>query len=123
MTHTLCTFDIYAASSLMLYCYRRSRTMTKWNERYPEWRDDPKVLVFAYDPTDDTHRDAVLHMVVMNASKTGKDELFAHTMVPLRFVMDQRKHSFWLRLCCPSGMIWIRRIMFPITFNNSMVRC
>jgi hypothetical protein len=95
--------------------------MTKWNERYPEWRDDPKVICFPFDPSSGVPGDAVLSLAVFNTSKTGRDELFARTLVPLRLVMDQLKHSFWLRLCCPSGKCGQFAISSHIYFKSMML--
>jgi hypothetical protein len=46
---------------------------------------------------------ALMSVILRNASKSGTDEIIARALLPLAFLMDQKKHSFWLKFHPPTG--------------------
>mmetsp|Transcript_170 Transcript_170/g.300 ORF Transcript_170/g.300 Transcript_170/m.300 type:complete len:1337 (+) Transcript_170:2-4012(+) len=83
------------------YPESRQRTLTRWDERYPDWRDEPKSLMFPLTRSGDVPSGSVLSIILWNASKTGADEVIALSLLPLKLLLDQKKHSFWLKLHAP----------------------
>ena len=87
----------------LCYSCSRQRTLTRWDERYPDWRDEPKSLMFPLTRSGDVPSGSVLSIILWNASKTGADEVIALSLLPLKLLLDQKKHSFWLKLHAPHG--------------------
>lgn len=87
------TFYDYPAS--------RQRTLTKWNEKYPNWRDEPKVLQVIVDENQSIPRGAIMSVILRNASKSGTDEMIARALCPLSYLLDQKKHHLWLKFHSP----------------------
>jgi hypothetical protein len=46
---------------------------------------------------------ALMSVILRNASKAGTDEIIARALLPLTHLMDQKKHSFWLKFHPPTG--------------------
>eukprot|EP01041_Mallomonas_annulata_P000374 gene374-683_t len=72
----------------------RVRTSTKWNTRYPQWRE-------RLTPLPVCTLGGVLCVVVWDATKQGNDHIIGHAALPLYRLLDQRLHTYWLRLRVP----------------------
>ena len=81
----------------------RQRTLTKWNEKYPNWRDEPKVLNVVFDEHESIPKGSLLSVILRSASKSGVDEVIARALLPLHYLLDQRKHNYWLKFHPPTG--------------------
>lgn len=73
------------------------RTQTKWGELYPHWKEEEfKMLVATTDKKSlASHR---LYFNLMDATKSGEDVHIGSCWLPLSVLLDQRKHSYWLRV-------------------------
>jgi hypothetical protein len=96
----------------------RQRTLTKWNEKYPTWRDEPKTLqVFLAEPQSQEGQGQgggpIMSVILRNASKSGTDEIIARALLPLSYLLDQRKHSFWLKFHPPTGELISLTLLSP----------
>jgi Ca2+-dependent lipid-binding protein len=64
------------------------RSETKWNELYPTWNAE---FVFGEISSKLSH----LRIVVMDATKVGRDEMIGTIVVPLKELLDQRGVTRW----------------------------
>jgi len=69
----------------------RLRSSTKWNTRYPQWREVlPSLSV--------TDLHSALCMEVRDATRQGKDVVIGDAVLPLSHLWDQCSHTFWIRV-------------------------
>ena len=73
------------------------RTQTKWGELYPHWKEEEfKISVTTSDKKSlATHG---LCFYLMDAAKSGEDVHIGSCWLPFSALLDQRKHSFWLKV-------------------------
>lgn len=56
-----------------------------------------------FDKNESIPKGTLISVILRNASKSGVDEVIARALLPVHFLIDQKKHSYWLKFHPPTG--------------------